>query len=296
LSVVAIIPARGGSKRLPRKNIKEFCGIPLIAWSIIQAKNSRFISEVFVTTDDDEIEEVAISYGAKVIRRPEWSDVDSCSAVRPLLHACDYIKNIYNEESVVGVFMLPTAPINKPSDIDSGLYLYFKLGVDMIRPLIQQREVALFEQTGKYFARAFINDKSGMMYSQGPGWTITSIDWYLHFYSHINNSDSYLDDISNWPKREVSFYPVESWQFPDTDTEIEFKLGELIFEQFILKGRGKAIYEEYKINDIIYAEMVRKLDKEYSYRDTFSKEAVEIINRKNNEFDISKIIGNLNQQ
>jgi len=89
---------------------------------------------------------------------------------------------------------------------------------------------------------------------------------------------------------------LNQWQFPDTDTETEFKLGELIFEQFILKGRGKAVYEEYKINDIIHVEVMRKLNKEYSYRDTFSKEAVEIINRKNNEFDISKIIGNANQQ
>jgi pseudaminic acid cytidylyltransferase len=56
---VAIIPARGGSKRLPRKNIRMFCGKPLVAWSIIQALNSYFIDDVYVSTDDQEIAEIA---------------------------------------------------------------------------------------------------------------------------------------------------------------------------------------------------------------------------------------------
>ena len=69
---VAIIPARGGSKRIPRKNIKEFCGKPMIAWSIEAAQKSGVFDRIIVSTDDEEIAEVARKYGAEVpFMRPE---------------------------------------------------------------------------------------------------------------------------------------------------------------------------------------------------------------------------------
>ena len=63
---VAVIPARGGSKRIPRKNIKEFCGKPMIAWPIEVAKKSKLFDRIIVTTDDEEITKVAKSCGAEV--------------------------------------------------------------------------------------------------------------------------------------------------------------------------------------------------------------------------------------
>ena len=72
MRTIAIIPARGGSKRLPNKNIKMLNGIPLIAHSINYARaNSNIIDEVYVTTDNDAIKKVALNYGAKVIDRPK---------------------------------------------------------------------------------------------------------------------------------------------------------------------------------------------------------------------------------
>ena len=63
---IAIITARGGSKRIPRKNIKEFCGKPIIAYSIDAALKSQIFDEVMVSTDDEEIKEIALQYGARV--------------------------------------------------------------------------------------------------------------------------------------------------------------------------------------------------------------------------------------
>lgn len=68
---VAIIPARGGSKRIPRKNIKDFHGLPLIAYSIKIALKSELFDEVYVSTDDEEIAKISQSYGAKIIQRPK---------------------------------------------------------------------------------------------------------------------------------------------------------------------------------------------------------------------------------
>jgi len=88
---IAIIPARGGSKRIPRKNIKDFCGQPIIAYSIEAALKSNCFDRVIVSTDDDEIADVAISYGAEVPfkRPPEISD-DYSTSIDVVCHAIDW--------------------------------------------------------------------------------------------------------------------------------------------------------------------------------------------------------------
>ncbi|RYF04950.1 MAG: pseudaminic acid cytidylyltransferase, partial [Oxalobacteraceae bacterium] len=69
--ILAVIPARGGSKRIPRKNVKPFCGQPMIAWSIAAARDSGCFDRIIVSTDDDEIAEIAEAHGADVpFRRP----------------------------------------------------------------------------------------------------------------------------------------------------------------------------------------------------------------------------------
>ena len=68
---LAIIPARGGSKRLPRKNVLELCGKPLIAWSIEAGLKSKYIDKLIVTSDDEDILSISKKYGASIIKRPE---------------------------------------------------------------------------------------------------------------------------------------------------------------------------------------------------------------------------------
>ncbi|MFP4845644.1 cytidylyltransferase domain-containing protein [Winogradskyella sp. PE311] len=89
---IAIIPARGGSKRLPNKNIKIFNGIPLIAHSINYAlSNSHIIDDVYVSTDSDIIKKIANNYGAKVINRPDKLSGDSEPTVTALKHALSFL-------------------------------------------------------------------------------------------------------------------------------------------------------------------------------------------------------------
>jgi len=92
---VAIIPARGGSKRIPRKNIKDFFGKPLIAYSIEVALKSKLFDKVIVSTDDEEIAEIALEYGAIVpfLRPKELSD-DFIGAGAVVNHALEYLKSV----------------------------------------------------------------------------------------------------------------------------------------------------------------------------------------------------------
>ncbi|WP_395052147.1 cytidylyltransferase domain-containing protein [Flavobacterium sp.] len=105
---IAIIPARGGSKRLPNKNMLSFGGIPLIAHSILYAKdNTHIIDEIYVSTDDEKIKEIALEFGAKVIIRPQSISGDNEPTISSLQHVLLSI-----EENVENVILLqPTNPL-----------------------------------------------------------------------------------------------------------------------------------------------------------------------------------------
>lgn len=113
MKTIAIIPARGGSKRLPGKNILPLGGMPLLAHSILYAKsNSDIIDEVYVTTDDEQIKEVALAYGAKIIDRPPSISGDLEPTISSLRHALESID--YDVENVV--LLQPTNPL-RPIDL-----------------------------------------------------------------------------------------------------------------------------------------------------------------------------------
>ncbi|MCG5541868.1 MULTISPECIES: pseudaminic acid cytidylyltransferase [unclassified Halorhodospira] len=118
---VAVIPARGGSKRIPRKNIREFCGKPMIAWPIETSQNSSLFDHIIVSTDDDEIARVAQQYGAEVpFRRPPQL-ADDHTPTRPVInHALGQIEDLYGLPNYVCT-IYPTAPFLQVSDLRCGL-------------------------------------------------------------------------------------------------------------------------------------------------------------------------------
>jgi len=120
--VVAIIPARGGSKGLPGKNIRPLCGKPLIAWSIERALQSHYVDAVVVTTDSHEIADVALRYGAEVpFLRPAHLASDTASSVDTVLHALDHYRDTLGKNFDYVVLLEPTSPLREVGDIDSML-------------------------------------------------------------------------------------------------------------------------------------------------------------------------------
>ncbi|MGH2373242.1 MAG: cytidylyltransferase domain-containing protein [bacterium] len=120
MTVAAIIPARGGSKGLPRKNLLELCGKPLLAWSIEQARGAGTIDQVWVSSDSEEILEVATRYGARPIRRPDALAGDDASSEAAWLHAVDEIERSGASIDLV-VGMQATSPLREPQDLDNAL-------------------------------------------------------------------------------------------------------------------------------------------------------------------------------
>lgn len=124
--IIAIIPARGGSKGLPKKNIKLLAGKPLIAWTIEQAKKSKLIDKLIVNTDSQEIAKIAEKYGAEVpfIRQKELAQ-DNSSIYDVIFDTLDRFNKNGSEFDIV-VLLEPTSPLRKEGDIDKAINLFLK--------------------------------------------------------------------------------------------------------------------------------------------------------------------------
>ena len=121
-SVIAIIPARSGSKGLPGKNTKELCGKPLIAWSIESGLTSRYIDVVLVSTDSKEIANIAQEFGASVpFMRPSELASDEATSISVVKNVLDYFQSELNRKFEYTVLLEPTSPIREETDIDSML-------------------------------------------------------------------------------------------------------------------------------------------------------------------------------
>ncbi len=119
-AVVAIIPARGGSKGIPGKNVRPICGKPLLAWSIMHARKAASVDSVWVSSDSDDILAVAREYGANPIRRPATLAGDTATSESAWLHALDEIERTgISVDLIVG--MQPTSPVRAPSDLDQAI-------------------------------------------------------------------------------------------------------------------------------------------------------------------------------
>lgn len=129
---VAVIPARGGSRRIPRKNVRAFGGKPMIAWSIEAARASGCFERVVVSTDDDEIAEVSVRSGAEVpFRRPAELADDHATTLDVVAHAVDWLTSHgAAPERVCCIYA--TAPLIDPADLRRGLELLAGAGVDYV--------------------------------------------------------------------------------------------------------------------------------------------------------------------
>ena len=127
---LAVIPARGGSKRIPRKNIKQFCGKPMIAWSIAAAHASGCFDRIIVSTDDAEIAEIAKAHGAEApfMRPPELSD-DHTGTTPVIAHAVAW-QNAAGEQVCNACCIYATAPFVRAEDLQLGLQMLQRSGAD----------------------------------------------------------------------------------------------------------------------------------------------------------------------
>ena len=133
MEVLAIIPARGGSKGIPMKNIQKLAGKPLISYTISAAKNSKLISKIIVSTDNKKIAKIAKASGVEVpFLRPKKISSDNSSNLVVIKHALDFLKTKEDYEPEIIIWLQPTSPLRTSAKIDESIKLLRNSNADSV--------------------------------------------------------------------------------------------------------------------------------------------------------------------
>lgn len=167
---VAIILARGGSKGIPKKNIMDFCGKPLIQWTIEQCKESLVVDVVYVSTDSYEIASVSSSAGAEIIKRPDDISGDTATSESALIHAYNHIVSLgINPNSIV--FPQVTSPVREASDIKSAMIQFNESSADSLFSAAKLDDFCVWNDTTSitydYINRGRRQDKTPLYLENG---------------------------------------------------------------------------------------------------------------------------------
>ena len=188
MRTVAIIPARGGSKAIPRKNIIDFCGHPLISWTIACARKCSRLEAVYVSTDDDEIAAVATRYGATIIERPKEISGDTATSESALIHACEVIRtNGILPDTVV--LLQATSPLRETSELDGALKKFAEGTLDSMFSGAEPEDMLLWSERPSGFESLNFDYKSrkrrqdasheSRLWIETGSFYITKTDWLL---------------------------------------------------------------------------------------------------------------------
>jgi CMP-N,N'-diacetyllegionaminic acid synthase len=223
-TILAIIPARGGSKGLPKKNIRLMCGKPLIAWTIEQAINSRYLDTVYVSTDSEEIAIIARQYGAVIpFMRPAELARDDSPTADAVVHAILQFE-LQGKQFDYIVLLEPTSPLRKPDDIDNAIKLIVdtpgadclvSLGeIHMEHPLIVKR----IQENG--FLMPYMPDSQKIHQRQQADRA-----YFPYGVVYISKVHAYLKDRTFYSERTIP-YLIDRWQNYEIDDEIDFSIVE----------------------------------------------------------------------
>lgn len=224
--VLIIIPARSGSKGIPRKNIKSLCGRPLLHYTIDVARQIADDSHIILSTDSDEIADCAEKGGLKVsYRRPAELATDTASTRDALLHAMDYAdKNGIKYDKVC--LLQPTSPMRTVEDVEKCLELY-NPELDMVTTIVEA-------DTNPYFNCYEIDPKTGFMQiSKGEGCIIRRQDapeaWQYNGAVYIINPESLRKSEMGAMKKRVGC-KMDKLRSVDLDTPLDWAIAEVVMK------------------------------------------------------------------
>lgn len=238
--IVSFIPARGGSERLPRKNIKMLAGKPMLAWTIEASLQSKYIDRTIVSTEDAEIKEVALKYGAEVIDRPA-----KYSTKRMLLNFVyfhfQYCLWKENYQPDYTIFLLPTMPLRSAKHIDEAFELYFRSESPLLKSVTKvhyrpihtdsidesgELKPIFKESVMRVFNKMFFKDDAIM-----PTIYYTDNSICIGPYKGVN--DLTFQYIGGGVP-----YIMEAQDTIDVDTPLDFKVAEMLMKERIKREGG----------------------------------------------------------
>ena len=222
MNILAIIPARDGSKGIKNKNIRNFNGRPLLAYTIKQAKQSPLLTRIIVSTDSEKIASVAKACGAEVpYLRPKALARQTSLVADAVLHLLDILKRMENYSPDCIMLLQPTSPLRTTVDIETSIQIFKKSGADAIVSVCEVESAV------------FYKGKNGCLISANPSIVSTNRQENKKLYK-LDGSAIYLIK-TNIFRRYQSFmagklfgYEIDRWRAVDIDEPQDFVLGELI--------------------------------------------------------------------
>ena len=229
-NILAIIPARGGSKRVPRKNLKLINEIPLVGHAINHAKDSKYINEIIVSTDDAEIAEVSQSFGARVIDRPEEYRHDNTIMEADNI-LCQVVQDLEAKGEKIDIIILlyPTAPLRPVKKIDEAIELIINQQYDSVLSLVPDQG---------YFWRLNKDSEDLKPYNYDPQ---NRIPRTMHDYKQFKENKAIYactrDLLINTRCRlgsRIGFVLMDPLESIDIDTHEELELCRVLYEKLSL--------------------------------------------------------------
>lgn len=222
--ILAVIPARGGSKGLPGKNIKELCGNPLIAYAIEASLASKYIDTTVVSTDCENIRRIAIKYGAEApFLRPAEFATDSALTFEVLKHALDYYKQGCKETFDIVIKLHPTSPLRLTKDIEAATELLFSKNAKAVVSVCKSEHNPLWANTlsNDGSMKDFLKPKFDISRQELPLFFRLNGAVYIAYCDYLIKHKGFFG-----PKTFAYIMPQE--RSVDIDTEFDFKIAELL--------------------------------------------------------------------
>ena len=227
MRVLAIIPARGGSKGIKNKNIKNLCGHPLIAWTIQRANKSKFIDKVVVSTDSKKIASVAKKYGALVpFIRPKKYATDSADEIFAWRHAIENTSEMSGTNSMF-ISLPATSPLRKTIDINNAIDKYILSSSDIIfgiTPSHRSPYLNIVTINNKDFIKIAIEGSKAIRRQDTPITYDITTCVYVSNTKYILNCERLMDG-------KVGYVIIPNERSLDIDTKFDLKLANLILSE-----------------------------------------------------------------
>ena len=224
MKILTIIPARGGSKGIKNKNIKNLCGHPLIAWTIMKAKKSKFIKEIVVSTDSKKIANISKKYGASVpFLRPKKYATDQANDFVVLKHAIKFFES-KNEQFDYILMLQPTSPLRELKDINNSITKVLKKDMDAlvsVSKVISQHPRFIYSIKNKETLVPFLKNNDNPAMRRQDIETLYFLDGSIYI-SKIKTLLKYKTFYHNKTKA----YEIPKWKSLEIDNIDDLKLAE----------------------------------------------------------------------
>ncbi|MBI2024425.1 acylneuraminate cytidylyltransferase family protein [Candidatus Giovannonibacteria bacterium] len=233
MNIWAIIPARGGSKGVPQKNVRDLCGKPLIAWTIEEAKKSKYISKVIVNTDDEEIANVSKLFGAEIYNRPKELAQDLSLDLPVFEDHLSVLKKEGNLPEII-VDLRATAPLRRVNRIDEGIEILMNAGkekADSVRAVSKacKHPYKMWKMTDGMLNPLLENGTDYSDPHDAPRQGLPAV------YQNNGSMNAFWPETilekKSMTGKKILGYVMEDWESVNIDTEFDFILAEHLMKK-----------------------------------------------------------------